>query len=85
MSTRVFLEREGEKEQGQLWRFTRVRNFQLFFTSLLRMKARSSLHNNFPSGNGTIIVSISTSKHIALISKREREGKTGTAFEEQIA
>ena len=49
------------------------------------MRARSSLHNNFPSANGTITVSISTSKNIALISKRGREGKRGTTFEAQTA
>ena len=41
------------------------------------MRAQSSLHTNFPSANGTIIVSISTSKHIVLISQRERETEWG--------
>ena len=32
MFTRIFLEREGKKEQAQLWKFTHVRNLQPFFS-----------------------------------------------------
>ena len=80
MPTRIFLEREGEKEQAQLnLACKKFLNSSSQRVILLHKRARSSLHNNFPSANGTIIVSIPTSKNIARISKRET-GEEGHNF-----
>ena len=83
-----FLKERERKNKHNFEALHACKKFPIFVLKVWaypHMRARSSLHNNFPLANGTIIVWISPSKNIMLISKREREGKTGTNFEEQTA
>ena len=78
-----------ERERKNNHNFEGLRACKKFPTLLLNVWAYPlwELGVDFPSANGTIIVSISTSKNIVLILKRERDRveKTGTIFKEQIA
>ena len=55
-----------ERERKNKHNFGGFRAYKKFPTcEPIQLRARISLHNNFPSANETIIVSISTSKNIA--------------------